>query len=262
MSLLSNVKSDASVSSAVEEDSTGPVYVVDSGVYDCVIDMAYVMQSQSSKALGINLKLKTREGTMITERIWFTNKSGQTFYTRDGQNVPLPGFAQMNSLCNLVVGKNFLDLQDDIETKQVMIYNREERKEVGTDSEVVVPLVGRKIKAGILREYQDVGDANNNWKPTGYSRDVNTVDKFFDFDSSQTQGEKIENKPASYIEKWIARNEGVTRDKTENKVGFNPKPKDDAPARSNVRSTATEAPAKPQESLFTETASADDDIPF
>ena len=265
MSSLSGVQSDASIN-AVEEDSTGPSYIIDSGVYDAVIDMAYIMKSQSSKALGLNLKLKTREGTMITERIWFTNKNGQTYYTREGQNIALPGFAQLNALSNLVAGKNFLDLADQVQEKQVMIYNRDQGKEVATPSEVVVPLIGRKVKIGVIRAYEDIGDANNGYAPSGYSREVNSVDKFFDAEKGRTHGELVESKDAAFIEKWKAKNAGITRDRTENKIGLNPKPKGNSSAVPNNLQSSNSPNQQPAASLFNNnneaSATADSDIPF
>ena len=254
MSGFGNIISDDSIST-VEEDTTGPSYIVDSGVYDAVIDMAYVLNSKSSNAKGLLIKLKLRDGSTVENRIWFTNKNGQTFYTRDGQKYNLPGFNQLNSLSAVAADSKFLDLGDTIQEKDVLIWNSEQKKELPTPTQVVTGLIGKPVKAGILRTYQDVGDKDNDWAPSGFSREENVIDRFFDANSGQTHQEKVNGSSADYIGKWNARNEGITRDQTKNKIGLKVKPKDSTPA------VASSNEAKPSESLF----GADDassDVPF
>lgn len=263
MSLISNINASEDIKDVVESDVTGGTYLVDSGLYDMVIDMAYLTQSRSSKAIALVLKLKGRDGVMLNETIYFTNRNGDIHYIKEGEKIALPGYAQLNSLAHVVENKGFMEVLQSAQEKQVMVYDWDEKKDVAQTKEVVMDLINKKVKVGVLRQYEDIGDSNNNYAPSGFSREANKFDKFFDIDSGKTFGEISAGKEATYIDKWLARNENITRDMTKNKIGLKPKPKDAQPAPGGATGgNAPAATAAAPESLFGDDKPEDDDVPF
>lgn len=248
MSLMSNVKTGSSDAPAIEEDRTGGDYTLATGLHELVVEAAYLKKSGSSDALALVLKLKNREKKTFEEQIWFTNRNQETFYVKDGQQNNLPGFNQVNSISTVLVDKNFLDL--DTEKKQIMIWDRNESKEMPTEVDMVTALINQKFIGGVQHIYENLRkEVNGEWvADTDYSRQYNHLDKVFHVDSRKTAGEIINNKEATFIEKWANQNT-ETIDKTVGGIGLKPRPRNEQPAQSNGGGTQS-AKASTTEKLF------------
>jgi hypothetical protein len=222
--------------------SFGPV---ESDVYDCTVDMAYMGKSKGG-ALNVNLTLKTANGSEVTETIYISsgNSKGNKFtYTKDGAEHNLPGFNMINNLCLLTVGQPLSALQD--EEKVIKIYNYDTRQDVNTAVPVLTQLLGQSISAGILKKIVDknVQDDKGNWVPGGETREQNEIDVFFRATDGMTAFEIANQMDPTHRDKWAQKNSGQTRNTA--KGGGTAKA-----ANSGAFGQASAAP-KPQQSLFT-----------
>ena len=206
----------------------------DSGVYDAVIDLAYVEESKGG-ALGVNFTFKTQEGKELRQTIYVTSgkEKGQLNYyeTKEGTKKYLPGFTLVNDLCLLTVGDELSDLET--ETKVLSIYSFDAKKEVPTKKEVLTDLLGKDITLGVLKVIED------KYNSPGETRTVNDISKVFRTEDKMTANEiRAEETEASFYEAWKEKNTGVVINKA------NKGKKSDAPF------ATTSAEDKPKKSLF------------
>lgn len=246
MSLLKNLKTDSSI--AGEKDVLGGAGVLDSDLYGLTITMAFLQES-SGGALALNITAKTEDGRDFKSQQYITGgkEKGQKNYyeDRDGQKQYLPGFLIANSLAMLTTGKELSEL--DTEEKVVKIYNFDAKAEVPTKVPVVVDLIGQKINAGIIRQTvnKKVKGDDGQYHKTADTRDENEIDKFFcakeNFLNMTTSEIKAKAEKAEFAAKWLEKNKGKTRDRTEKVEGG----KAGAPAKAGGA-----AASKPTSSLF------------
>lgn len=251
--LLSNLNTDASLED--EKDILGGGGPLDTDVYGSEITMAYLDKSQGG-ALGLNLHLKTDQGREIRETLWVASgdaKGNKTYFeNKQGEKKPLPGFTNATAMCLLTVGKELGEM--DTESKVVKVYSREAQAEVPQTKEVLVDLLGQRIKVGLFKQTIDKrakGD-DGNYAPTGETRDVNEIDKFFrDRDGMTTAEIRAQADEAVFMNTWKDKWAGQVRDRTSK----------DAPqggtaglprqaANSPAGAGAAAASSKPKQSLF------------
>jgi len=127
MSLFKNLAVDSSIEA--DKDVLGGKYNVwDSGIYDTVIELAYVDESKGG-AMNVNFVFKTQEGKELRQQIYVTSgkeKGATNYYTdRDGNKKYLPGFTQVNDLCLLAIGEALSDIET--ETKTLSLYNFDQK---------------------------------------------------------------------------------------------------------------------------------------
>lgn len=182
---------------------------LDSAVYDFVIKYVYAEKAKSG-ALGINVTLKTADEKEIRIKEWVTSgdaKGNKTYYekTVDGKTTQhhLPGFIMIDSLCELAVGKGLLACAN--EKKHLKLYNYEAKTEVATEVDMLVELIGKPIKATVLRQVQDKtkkNDASGEYEPTGETFETNVIDKFLDPTTGKTASERKNGIEADYVKLW------------------------------------------------------------
>lgn len=240
MSLLSNLSTDEKIAS--EKDSVGGgSYLLESGCYNASVAMAYITKSKGG-ALGLVLTLKTTEGKEVRQTLWMTSgtdKGCKNYYEKDGEKFYLPGFNHANSLALLTVGKEISQL--DTETKVVNVYSPEAKAEVPTKVEVVMDLLGKDIIVGVIKQIVDknVKDASGAYVPSGETREENEIDKLFRARDRMTTAEiRAQATEAKFIDTWIEKWAGKTRDKSKGTSGTAGAPK------------AAAAAKKPTTSLF------------
>jgi len=244
--MFENLQTDASIKEAA--DTLGGNGPLESGLVDFVIDLAY-MDKSSGGAMNCNLTLKTQDGktVKITEYVTSgTAKGCKNYYERNGERHYLPGFNTINSIALLAFGKEISALTP--ETKSVKVYDFKQKKEIPMDKDVLTQLLGKEISIGLLKVIEDSNVKNDSgvYVPSGFTREMNQIDKVFHAKTHLTVAEiKAEAMEASFYEKWGEKNTGITRDKSEAKNGHIPKPRDDG----NATPAAT-ADATPTESLF------------
>lgn len=237
MAILDNLKTSATVEQ--ESDSVGGAFLLDSGAYDMVVDLAYLSKSAGG-ALSLNLHLKGEGNSLIRNTLWITSGDAKgnknTYKDREGKDQYLPGFNQANSLALLTVGKEIGDLET--ETKVVNLYDFDKKKELPTKVEVYTDLLNQDITVGLIKQIVDrnVKDDAGNYVPSGQTREENEIGKLFRFSDKMTTAEiRSEAPDATFLEKWKEKWTGNTRDRSSG----------------TAASTGTTAGAPPTKKLFT-----------
>lgn len=227
MSLLAGLATDTTI--AEERDSVGSGGPIDSGIYNCNIALAYINKAASG-AMGLVLNLKTDTGREIRQTLWMTSgtaKGGKNYYEKDGEKHYLPGFNHANSLALLTVGKEISQLET--ETKVVNVYSVEAKTEIPTKVEMLVDLLGKDIKVGVIKQTVDKTKKNENtgvYEPTGETRDENEIDKLFRARDNMTTAEiRGQAETATFIETWSNKWTGKTRDRSKGTSGTPGAPK-------------------------------------
>lgn len=195
-----------------EKDVLGGRTLLPTGLYEGTLDVAYLTKS-SGGATAFNLVVDIG-GRKVRDTIYVTNKQGGVTYTKDGKKFPLPGYSLINALAKLTAGKEIPQLE--FEKKLVKIYNFEQRKEVPTEVEVAVELVGQPVKLGIElhRENKNAKDQAGNYVPTAEIREFNTITRVFHVKTGQTAAEYNAQAPAEFMALWVKEFDGKTIDKT------------------------------------------------
>ena len=242
MSLLKNLTKDDSI--ANEKDTLGGGGALASNVYPSKIKLAY-LNTASSGALGLVLHVKTAEGRELRETLWMTSgtaKGGKNYYEKDGQKNYLPGYLIANSLTLLTVGKEIDELET--EPKVVNVYSSTAKAEVPTKVEMLTDLLDKDIILGVIKEVVDktVKNDQNEYVPTGETREQNVIDKVFRASDKLTTFE-IRNKieEAAFHDKW----KDQWTDQVRNKAT-----KQAAAGAKGFGAAANQASKKPTSSLF------------
>jgi hypothetical protein len=252
-SLLSGLKKDNVA--ATERDSLGGAQLLDSDVYPLTVSMAYLQKSQEKDgkggALGVFLTFKTEEGKEINQTIYITGGvdkgSSSTYQDKEGKDQYLPGYLQVNGLCLLSLGRELADLEDEVEEKSISVYDFNAKAKVIKKMPVIVPLIGAKIKAGILRQQvsKQVKGDDGKYHPTAETREENEINKFFRDEDNMTVAEiEAQAEEPKFYTDWLTKYKGQVLDKRSK----------DAPAAgapgTAPKPAATAGAAKPASSLF------------
>ena len=221
MSLLKNLETKANVEG--EKDILGGGGVLDTDLYPGRVKVAY-LTTAGTGAVAVNIQLDV-DGKEVRQQFWVLSgnaKGNKNTYTKDGKEFYLPGFITANSLALLTVGKELAEL--DVEKKVIKLYDFDAKEERPTEVDVFVELTGQQILAGIEKQTIDKtvkNEQTNEYEPTGETRDVNEVVKFFRFDDGLTVPE-IEKgvTEAKFKDDWVSKFQGKTRNKAKgNKDG-------------------------------------------
>jgi len=200
---LANLKSDMAQTESVEERDSVGGSVLDGGIYDMRLEVAY-SQKSGSGALGFFTVWANSKGRKITDRQYITSgnaKGNKPYYEKEGKKLPLPGFSHVDFMCNLLLGKGLLDLEEQEAT--IKLYDGAQSKEVPTLVTTYPELRGLTSKIGIkqIRQNKQV-KVGNNYQPSNEEQLVNEVDKYFDSETGKTSTEIKANTEAKFIDKW------------------------------------------------------------
>jgi len=205
MSLLKNLETKANVEG--EKDVLGGGGVLDTNIYPMKVKVAY-FTTAASGAVAINLQGDV-DGKEVRQQFWVlsgNDKGNKNTYTKDGKEYYLPSFLTANSLALLTVGKELSQL--DVEKKVIKLYDFEAKEERPTEVDVLVELTGQLIQAGIQKQTVDKNEKGDDGKyyPTGETREINEVVKFFRYDDGLTVPE-IEKgvTEAKFKDDWVAK---------------------------------------------------------
>lgn len=251
MNMLASLKAEDGVKIAEEKDTLGGGFgPVESNAYPAKVGMAYVAKSEGG-ALGLFLTLLATVGNEVKEirqTLWMTSgntKGNKPYYTKDGENYPLPGFSQAKSLALLTTGKEMSDL--DTEEKTIKLYNKEAKADVPTKVQAVVELIGQEIIVGIIKQTVDKNEKNDagQYVATGETREENEIDKFFcakDEYLNMTVSEIKAKAPAgTFHAAWAEKNAGTVRNKAKGAA---------AGGTAGAPNSAAAGTPKPKSSLF------------
>lgn len=201
----------------------GGSYLLDSGIYNMTIDTAWAGKSTGG-AMSVNTVLKAGNKT-LRSTIYITSgnsKGNKTTYTdKAGAEHYLPGFAQIDSMCLLAIGKSITELET---TKKVIkIFDPAVSKEVPTEVDMIMELLGATIKVGVLRQIVDKtakNDRTGDYEPTGETREINEIDKFFRFRDGLTTAEiRAGEEKATFHTTWETTYKGIVQNKAKGASG-------------------------------------------
>jgi len=191
------LKEQADIKATEKDTLGGGSFVWDTGVYDVVVDGAYIDISKGG-AYSINLAFKdveTGKVLKITEYITSGAEKGclNYFVNKKGEKQYLPGYEKMRTLSLILTGET-LDKQE-IEDKLVEVYDPEVSKRVPRKKQVIMSWLGKKFKAGIIK---GIEPKYNNPDET---REFNELAKIFD-EEGRTITEKEAGTEPEFINKW------------------------------------------------------------
>lgn len=226
----------------VEDDFLGGGGALETDIYPATIKTAYIGKAAASDAQNVTLLLDVN-GREVRQQIWVSNRNGDVTYKdkKDGSEKNLPGYNQVNSLCMLVSSKEMGEM--DVEELTVKLYDFDAKKELPQAVDCFVELHGENIQIALQKQTVDKTALDQNtgkYEPTGDTRDINEIVKFFPEDKLVTIsdvaefirglggnfndvleageiGKAIANMDeanSSYAEKWLDRNKGQTYDKS------------------------------------------------
>ena len=228
MSILSGMTNDIKdVKQDTDHVPSGKYGVVDSGLYTCTVEMAYIKESAKG-AVALCLTLKDENGHEIKEDLWIQSgnaKGNKNYYEGKNGKAYLPGFTAADSLCLLATSKP-LSTQST-EEKAVKVWNRDAKTEVPTQVQVLVDLLDKPIIAGVLRKTVDktAEGPDGEWHPTGEHIDRNEINKFFRSADRLTTSEiRAGATEGAYCAKWDSLYTGKIKDDTSRDISKTPTP--------------------------------------
>lgn len=218
---LPNLKTKENIT--LDRDYVGGSRILPTAIYDLTIKVAYLSQSKGG-AWAINIIAETPEKQTVNQQFWMTSGTEKgclnVYKDKEGNEQYLPGFVSANSLALLTLGKEIGDL--DVEEKVINLYNFEQKKEVPTKVQMYVDLVGTEVKAAVEEQLVDKNVKNDAGKyvPSGETRSVNEIDKFYRMRDSMTVTEiQAQAEEAAYYIIWSEKNKGQIRDKSTKSPG-------------------------------------------
>ncbi len=227
MGMFSNLKRTSDIEES--KDTLGGGYILETDVYPTKIVTAY-SDFFKSGAQYINVKFEVAKPDGSTqnfsERFTITNKQGSIFYVgKDGKKHALPGYETMDDMCLLTTGKTLAE--QETEKKVLMIWNSNEGKEVPTEVDCLVDLFGKDVLLAIqkVRRNKQVADASGKYIDSKDEQLLNQTRKVFDAEYRATvpelrTAERNNVAPeATFIDKWLSKNKGVTLDEYKEVIG-------------------------------------------
>ena len=217
-SILNKLRDSSAVDTSKDlEDFKGAGgFVKESGVYDCVINKAFLIEA-SSGAIGIYLNLGGEAQFETTEYI--STRELKTYYSKNGKDFSLPSYIFAKKLNYLATGDVINSITDfKAENRLVKHYklvedpdNESKKKRVDSDleAEVLTEWIGKEIKVAFQMcekekqikqgdKYVSTGEIVTDKEGNPYLEpqiiDIFNVDGF-------TASELVENKPSETLAK-------------------------------------------------------------
>ena len=222
---LSALKMDKDVEKATDNLGGG---ALDTNVYKLKVKTVYFGKSDGG-AMSATLIGDLEDGSEFKSTQWITSgkaKGGKPYYERNGKKYPLPGYSIIDDLCQLTIGMSVGDAET--EEKSVGIYDFELQKDVATEVECLADIKGMEVYLAIQKqlvdktaenpEFDDSKPANKDTNklrlPTGETREENEVIKVMSEDGA-TWKEISDDAESQFGEKWLTKNKGKVRDRTD-----------------------------------------------
>lgn len=204
------------------KDSLGGFQLKDSDVYDAVVKYAYGGSSKGgAKFIQFEFDIG---GSVYREQVYYTSgtdKGGKPYTEKDGVRRPLPGFTLCDNISLMITGKGILEQGPSVEKKTIRAYDFDKKEEVQKAVDMVMSLVGGKVKLGILKELVDKGtkQSDGSYKNLGETREQNSIDTVFHPEQLFTVAEKMAGaeKP-EFIDAWTKKNKGQVVNKVKVKA--------------------------------------------
>lgn len=220
----------------------------ESAVYTKGITQAYLSISKNG-AYAINLATKNKEGDERNYQFYFTNRAGQTFYTKGGKKMQLPGYALLNAICMLTCNQTAQQVLSKPKKQVIDLMDWESRKEVPTEVKTYPQICKKALKLGIVKV---ISNAYNKGKITNTKREQNEIKMVFNAKSLLTITELAGNldEPklhAQWVKTWAGREDDqfVLQEAVESvEEGDDPFGADDDDADENKSTKAADTASK------------------
>lgn len=190
-------------------DTLGGSYTKDTGLYPCVVDMAYLGKSRGgAMSLNLHLKLAT-DKSVIRQTLWVTSgdaKGNKNFYVnQSGKKFLLPGMVLADQIARITTGKPMAELS--AEEKTIKLWDRDAQAEKPTEVPVVSEMLGQPLLVGLKkhRENRRVNDGSGNYIPTADERIFNEIDKVFHKDGYTVTERDANAEEAKFHKQWAAK---------------------------------------------------------
>ncbi len=206
------------------KDTLGGSFIKSSGVYDGIIKYAYGGVSKNG-AKTLNLEFQLADGSSYREQLYVTSgtdKGCKPYSEKNGKKTPLQGFSLADSIALIATGKSITQVSPP-EDKVINIWNFDEGGERPTSVKMVMDLIGKPVKLGIIEKKEFKREqVNGEWKDTTETKSSNVLDVVFHPTALVTVTEAREGKKTpEFLEKWKAKWEGQVQDKTAGKGNAN-----------------------------------------
>lgn len=220
---LAALQADQPAGIEEDKDILGGYEPLDTDVYEMTIKHGFITFS-GSKAMAMNLDLEGPANAKLKTQFYMTSgedKGCKTYFEKkDGTKAYLPGYNQANAVCMLTLGISVAEMKT--EKKVINLYDSTQKKEVPTEVDMFVDLIGQKIKVGVFKQEVSVRKKNEStgkYEATAETRIINEVDKIFcarDQYAGLTLVEvKAQKTEPEFMQKWLEKWKGVVRDRTE-----------------------------------------------
>jgi hypothetical protein len=246
---MSNNEFGNLTSDGMEEtrDTIGGYTVHKTDVYDADIKLAYSGKSATSAARSLTVHF-TVGGAEFRETFWVTNKNNENFSVKDGKKIPILGYVTADELCLMSTGSPLA--AQTMEEKVIQLYYYDQKREVPTNAKVMTSIMGLKVKLAInhVKEFKTKKNPQTGeYEPIAETREYNSVQKVFHYDTNKTVNEFREGKEPTFMEEWIKVKKHKINDKTK---GADAPPGGGASGGRAVRPDASGSGSKPTGSLF------------
>jgi len=194
-----------------ELSSGGGSFLWETGIYDCVVDMAYFDVSKGG-ARSLNVTMIDANGKKLKQTFYVTNRKGEvTYMNAKGEKRPLPGFSAATNLCITAINEDLGAVDSGAEDKMVNVYNFDKKKEVPTEKSVATKILGKKVKVAVFKQKVNkrADNGSGTWVDTAETKEENEIKDFYFSDSALTVAEKAKGiEEAIMSVKWAERNTG------------------------------------------------------
>jgi hypothetical protein len=179
----------------------------DTGVYPCLVDMAYLGESAKG-AVSVTVLLKEKEGNRTHKETFYVTsgkeKGRKNYYVKNGKKFLLPGMDNVNQMCLIAAGTGLGKLES--EDKMIKLYNFEAKKALPTSVPALVGLIGQEVNVALVKNRTNkqvkVGD---DYVKTDKERIFNTASKFFFADGLTVAEAAAGETEATYRDTWTSK---------------------------------------------------------
>lgn len=219
MSFLSNLTYQDDLEQ--EKDVLGGYKVPESGIYAAVINHAYTSESAAG-AGAINFEFGLEDGTTFSETLYVTTKEGKNYYEKQGERNYLPSFLNADAIA--LFASNASLSEQKIQPKVINLYDWDKKQKVPTEVDMLVDLLGKTVKLGIIKEklFKQAKNAQGKYEDTDEVIEKASISKVFSNKDHRTTSEVRSGAEAQFYEQWKDKWEGVTKDSTTKKKSSAP----------------------------------------
>ena len=202
---------DTDVESSDKDILAGGGFTKNTGVYDMIVDTAYMGKSQKG-AVSLNLIFKAAkagDNTTFRQTLWVASgdaKGNKNYYVdKNNKKRLLPGMAQADHISHICTGKPLATLTP--EEKTIKLYDFDKKAEMPTKVAALTELHGTKIKVGVhkIRSNKVVKNQAGGYDDTAAERVYNEIDKVFFPDGMTLAEKRAEATEPKFIGKWMAK---------------------------------------------------------